>query len=148
MHDEILNSTFENMLRVLLLLSTVEEIINADRIVALDFISIYGKKFEVLDKNLHGDNEFGFSEFSRKREKVNDAIKLGVRNSFISVDSTEDGFLYGITERGKAVVASTQSSYAKAYCIGVKLVGRRFANFSDESLLKYINDKSDAMKEV
>ena len=66
MHDEIFNTTFENMLRVLLLVNTVGQPINSDRIVALDFISIYGKKCKVLDKNLHGDNEFGFSEFTRK----------------------------------------------------------------------------------
>ena len=148
MRNEIFNTTFENMLRTLLLLNTAGQALNADRIVALDFICIYGKKFEVLDKNLHGDNEFGFSEFSRKREKVNDAIKLGVKNDFIRVESTKNGFLYSITDRGKTVVDGVQSPYSKSYSIGAKIVIRRFGNFGDESLLKYINDKSDAMKEV
>ena len=148
MHDEIFNTTFENMLRVLLLVNTVGQPINSDRIVALDFISIYGKKCKVLDKNLHGDNEFGFSEFTRKWEKISEAIKLGVRNDFLSVESTGNGFLYGITERGKTVVERIQSSYAKAYCVGAKIVIRRFSNFGDESLLRYINDRSEVMKEV
>lgn len=148
MRDKIFNTTFENMLRVLLLLNTAGQVMNSDRIVALDFICIYGKKFEVLDKNLHGDNEFGFSEFAIKREKINAAIKLGVKNDFISVESTENGFLYGITDRGKKIVEGVQSPYSKSYSIGAKIVIRRFGNFGDESLLKYINDKSDSMKEV
>lgn len=148
MHDEIFNTTFENMLRILLLVNTVGQPVNSDRIVALDFISIYGKKFKVLDKNLHGDNEFGFSEFARKREKISEAIRLGVRNDFLSVEGTEDGFLYEITDRGKIVVEGIQSSYARSYCVGAKIVIRRFSNFSDESLLRYINDRSDVMKEV
>jgi hypothetical protein len=73
------------MLRVLLLLILLDAPANVDRLAALDFICIYGKKCKVLDKNLHGDNEFGFAEFANKREKITEAIKLSVRNDFINV---------------------------------------------------------------
>ena len=53
---------------------------NSDRSTALDFICIYGNKCKVLDSNLHGNNEFGFAEFTNKREKIVEAIKLAVKN--------------------------------------------------------------------
>ena len=68
MRNRVFNTPFENMLRILLLSSTLKKPANVDRLAALDFICIFGKKCKVLDKNLHGDNEFGFSEFTTKRE--------------------------------------------------------------------------------
>lgn len=79
MKNKIFNTAFENMLRMLLLLSIQNKYINSDRIVALDFICIYGKKCKILDYNLHGNNEFGFAEFSNKRKIINDAISLAVK---------------------------------------------------------------------
>ena len=85
MRSKVFNTTFENMLRLLLLVDTLNVPANVDRLAALDFICIYGKKCKVLDKNLHGDNEFGFAEFANKREKITESVKLSVRNDFISV---------------------------------------------------------------
>lgn len=76
MRSKVFNTTFENMLRLLLLADMLNAPANVDRLAALDFICIYGKKCKVLDKNLHGDNEFGFAEFINKREKITEAVKL------------------------------------------------------------------------
>ena len=51
MRNRVFNSTFENMLRILLMIDTMNEPANVDRLAALDFICIYGKKCKVLDKN-------------------------------------------------------------------------------------------------
>ena len=140
MRNKVFNTTFENMLRVLLLTDTLNSPANADRIAALDFICIYGKKCKVLDKNLHGDNEFGFAEFTNKREKISEAIKLAVKNDFMSVANSDQGFVYEINERGKGVVNGLDSAYARAYLIGAKVVCRKFSGYADDELLKYITD--------
>ena len=80
------------MLRILLLADTVGKPMNVDRLAALDFICIFGKKCRVLDKNLHGDNEFGFSEFTTKRERITEAVKIAVKNDFLKVETTNKGF--------------------------------------------------------
>lgn len=139
---------FENMLRILLLADTLDAPVNVDRLAALDFICIYGKKCKVLDKNLHGDNEFGFAEFANKREKIAEAIKLSVRNNFINVKHTEQGFLYSINDRGREVVQNIQSSYARAYTVGAKIVCRKFSGFTDDGVLQYISDRATESKEA
>lgn len=121
---------------------------NVDRLAALDFICIYGKKCKVLDKNLHGDNEFGFAEFANKREKITEAIKLSVRNDFIKVEHTDQGFLYSINDRGREVVQNIQSSYARAYTVGAKIVCRKFSGFTDDGVLQYISDRATESKEA
>lgn len=147
MHNSVFNTTFENMLRILLLLDVIHKPIDLDRISALDFICIYGKNCQVLDKNLHGDNEFGFAEFAYKREKIKDAIKLSVRNDFVTVNNTSKGFQYNLNKRGKDIVKKLESPYARAYKIGAKIVYHRFARYSDEKILKYISDKAIQAKE-
>lgn len=148
MRSKVFNTVFENMLRVLLLVDTLNTPVNVDRLVALDFICIYGKKCKVLDKNLHGDNEFGFAEFANKREKITEAVKLSVRNDFINVEHTDQGFLYSINDRGKLIVQNIKSPYTKSYVIGAKIVSRRFSHYSDDRILQYISDKATESKEV
>jgi hypothetical protein len=148
MRSKVFNTVFENMLRVLLLADTLDAPANVDRLAALDFICIYGKKCKVLDKNLHGDNKFGFAEFANKREKITEAIKLSVRNDFINVEHTDQGFLYSINDRGREVVQNIQSSYSKAYTVGAKIVCRKFSGFTDDGVLQYISDRATESKEA
>ena len=147
MRNKIFNTPFENMLRILLLTETVNKPMNIDRMAALDFICIFGKKCRVLDKNLHGDNEFGFAEFTTKRERITEAAKLAVKNNFLMVENTKDGFAYSINARGKQVNKGLQSPYARAYVIGAKIVNSRFSAYSDEEILEYISDLSTKAKE-
>ena len=147
MRNKIFNTPFENMLRILLLTETVNKPMNIDRMAALDFICIFGKKCRVLDKNLHGDNEFDFSEFTKKRERITEAAKLAVKNNFLMVENTKDGFAYSINARGKQVNKGLQSPYARAYVIGAKIVNSRFSAYSDEEILEYISDLSTKAKE-
>ena len=147
MRNSVFNTPFENMLRILLLSNTLKKPANADRLTALDFICIFGKKCKVLDKNLHGDNEFGFSEFTTKRERIAEAIKIAVKSDFLEVVKSEDGFLYSISERGRGVVRSLESPYAHDYVVGAKIVSNRFSSFADEDILKYISELSTEAKE-
>ena len=148
MKNRVFNTTFENMLRVLVLMSVLAKPANSDRLTALDFICIYGKKCKVLDKNLHGANEFGFAEFANKREKITEAIKLSVKNDYVTVGKSDEGLVYSLNDRGKEIVAGIQSPYSKAYAIGAKIVCRKFANYTDEAVLKYISKLATESKEV
>ncbi len=148
MQNKVFNTAFENMLRILLLADTLNAPANVDRLAALDFICIYGKKCKVLDKNLHGDNEFGFAEFANKREKITEAIKLSVKNNFLNVEHSNEGLLYSINERGKQIVLGLQSPYARSYVLGARIVCRRFSGYEDRDVLQYISDRSVAAKEA
>lgn len=148
MNNKIFNTTFENMLRIMLLMSVTEEPTNIDRLTLLDFICIYGEKCKVLDKNLHGNNEFGFAEFANKRKKMTETIKLSVKNDYVAVENSKEGFVYSLNDRGIAIVNTTKSLYSKSYMIGAKIVSRRFKGSTDEELLKYINEMATEFKEI
>lgn len=148
MKNKVFNTTFENMLRILVLMSVLAKPVNSDRLTALDFICIYGKKCKVLDKNLHGDNEFGFAEFTNKREKITEAIKLSVKDDYVIVGKSAEGLVYSLNERGREIVTNIQSSYSKAYAIGARIVCRKFANYTDEAILKCISKLATESKEV
>lgn len=146
MKNKVFNTPFETMLRILLLADVLGEPANIDRFAALDFICIYGKQCRVLDKNLHGNNELSFSEFTTKRTKVAEAIKLSVRNDFLTVENTQKGFEYSINNRGEQIVGRLASSYARSYQIGARIVNRKFHGLTDQELLQYISDKASGKK--
>ena len=101
MKSSVFNTSFENMLRIMVLMDVVGSPINTDRLTALDFICIYGKKCRVLSSNLHGNNEFGFAEFTNKRKKISEAIKIAVKNDYVTVLVNENGLVYSLNDRGK-----------------------------------------------
>ena len=85
--NNIFNTSFEVSLRILIILNTVQTRLSIDRITDLDFIAIYGKDFGVSEYNLHGDNDYRFSEYTSKREIVSQAIKELVLRGYVKVKS-------------------------------------------------------------
>lgn len=144
MQSDIFDTPFENMLRVLLLLSEAPNRPNVDRIAAIDFISIYGKSFGMLDSDLHGVNRFNFAEFTRKREMISKAIDLAVANDLIDIGRTPDGLVFGINDRGRKLLDGTISSYAISYLSGLKEIICKLWKREDIELLEFINRKAKA----
>lgn len=55
--NDLFNTPFETGLRAMLILSIIRSGgMTIDRLSAYDFMTIYGRDFEVSDWNLHGDN--------------------------------------------------------------------------------------------
>ena len=76
MSKKVFNTTFEISMRLLLMLSLVDKRgLTLDNLATADFIANYSKEFGLTDSNLHGDNEFSFSEYSTRRSFAQDAIK-------------------------------------------------------------------------
>ena len=66
---KLFNTPFEVSLRILLILYAVKPLsMTIDRISAYDLMSVYGQDFGISEQNLHGENQFSFSEFSAKRK--------------------------------------------------------------------------------
>ena len=61
--DRLFNSTFENSLRLLILLDEYDMPKSLDMLYAVDFMSLYGASFGITDQNLNGDNDYKFSVF-------------------------------------------------------------------------------------
>ena len=89
-----------------------------------------------------------FCRIYKKREKITEAIKLSVKNDYVVVSKSDERLVYSLNERGREIVTNIQSSYSKAYAIGVRIVCRKFANYTDEAVLKYISKLTTESKEV
>ena len=142
---EIFNSSFEMSLRILIILNVVNERISLDRIVAMDFIAVYGKEFNVSECNLHGDNEYRFSEYASRRPIMMQAIKELVLRNYIKPICNKRGFNYCISNRGKIFIKSLNDEYANVYKDNLKQVEMRFKGWSDRRLSKFINESAISM---
>ena len=60
---ELFNSSYEMELRLTVLLASNKgQMFSLDRMVSLDFISCYARKFGLPYMNLHGENHYMYSE--------------------------------------------------------------------------------------
>ena len=65
---KLFNTPFEVSMRILLaLLIAPKKQMSLDMITAIDFLTIYSSDFDISDYNLHGENIFSFSEFTKKK---------------------------------------------------------------------------------
>ena len=128
--SEIFNSSLEISLRMLIILNTVQSRLSVDRIAALDFISIYGKDFGVSEYNLHGDNDYRFSEYTSKREIVSQALKELVLRGYIIPHCNKSGFNYSISKSGTMFCESLNDKYAEDFTDIVK----RLIHYSSNTL--------------
>ena len=82
------------------------------------------------------------------KRKITEAIKLSVKDDYVIVGKSGEGLVYSLNERGREIVTNIQSPYSKAYVIGARIVCRKFANYTDEAVLKYISKLATESKEV
>ncbi len=141
--NNVFNTPFEISLRALLILETDgERWVTADMIAAADFITVYGRDFGISDVNLHGDNNYKFSEFALRRELVKKAVKQLVVDGLINVSSTDNGFSYSINQNGMAYCAKFTNDYADTYRRLAKQARTYIANKSEREILGLINRQS------
>ncbi len=142
MIDSTYNSIFEIKLRILLLLEhSRQEFLSSDMIAALDFITVYGKEFNVSDINLHGDNRFKFSELPSRREKVFSALKELVKDNMVDIDLSK-GFQFQINNRGYQFIEALESNYAIEYSQIADVVCENYDAMDEAELYKLIQSKS------
>ena len=139
---DLFNSSFEMELRVATLLCTdYTRALSSERILALDFMTCYGKTFGFGDTNLHGDNTFMYGEISSRRALIHEAIKYLVCRGAVDVEINR-GYLYRITDIGKEYVLALESEYAKEYESVAEKVSRELSNYSDDMLMRMIQHKA------
>lgn len=103
-------------MRLLLMLSINESSSRTiDNLTLADFITNYSKEFGIADSNLHGDNEFSFSEIALRRISAQEAIKTLVLDGLVIVHQSEDGFKYSISPTGITFCKTLTSVYAQEY---------------------------------
>lgn len=138
--DKLFNSTFENSLRLLILLDEYDLPKSLDMLYAVDFMTLYGASFGITDQNLNGDNEYKFSVFASHRESIQEALKALVLNGTAQAVSYNEGLAYIITPEGEDFCQSPSSTYAKEYRKAaqavIKAVGKRSERATIDAIYK------------
>ena len=141
---KLFNSTFEVSLRLMLLLSVANDVpMSVDRIAAYDVMTIYSREFGLSDEVLHGDNEFGLSEFASRRSKTQVALRELVLNGSVKAIASDKGFLYQITPAGKRVAEEMVTQYATNYKRLARITVERYHQKTDMDVMAIINTTSE-----
>lgn len=136
---KLFNSEYEIRLRMLLLLNVSDEPLSADKITSLDFISVYGEDFETGGENIHGNSPYRFAEITNRRAMVSEAIKTNVMDGMLDI-STDKGYSYSLSERGKDFVKSFECSYVSKYFENAERAVIKYGDCSEATLMKIIQE--------
>lgn len=142
MMNKLFNSSFENSLRILLLLAEFNCGQSLDKIYASDFMVSYGAAFGVSEVDLNGDNQYKFSEFASRREIVRLALKQLVLDGLVRPDNSTDGILYSITDAGREYSTTLESEYAEEYRITARKIVELVSAVSERTIIDKINKMS------
>ena len=141
----IFNGSFEVSLRILMILYVTQDRMSMDRIVAMDFIAVYGKDFGVSEDNLHGENNYRFSEYAARRQIMSQAIKELVIRNYIMPHVNKKGFCYSLSDDGKSFCESLNDEYANVYKANLYRANTLFSEHSDRKIIQCINEYAVGM---
>ena len=136
MNNNIFNTEIETSLRILINLNTINKEISKDILIVSDFLTLYGKLFNITNYNLHGDSPLSKSEFSTKRELISNTLNSLILDGFVKL-SIKKGFKYSITENGKNLCNNLKTQYADEY---QKTVLEIYKYLEDKKLLDVIKE--------
>lgn len=144
--NNVFNTPFEISVRVLLTLSVQNQPISFDLIYISDFLTTYGRDFEITETNLNGDNSYHFSEFVTRRSLTQDAIKKLILQRLVKPSQNKQGFLFELTDSGKAIVPEFISVYAEKYLEAANQTTIFLKGKKEADILKLINTKAKSSK--
>ncbi len=123
MSKSVIESDFEYLLRILLLLNEVRDgYLDKNRICLIDFMAIYAKDFNLNEKNINGYSPYRFGEYFAKKRNIPSVIKKLMGFQYVvAVKNNNDG-KYGITDKGKELCKKIANDYADDYVAIVKLI--------------------------
>lgn len=141
MTNRLFNSPYEMQLHLTLLMSKIDRPVSLEKLVALDFITVYGAEFGVSDKNLHGDSLFRFSEIASKRDQAHEAIRMMAKAGIISIQ-INDGYVFSLSDIGRQYAESFTGMYAEEYRLYSEASVKEYAEYTEKVLMKMIQNKS------
>jgi hypothetical protein len=144
--NRIFNTTFEASVRILMLLSLVLEPIEAERIVALDSITIYGHSIGFAEYDINSNSQRRSNEYTARRYKDLNAIKRLTLTGLIKAEFINSALMYSITTTGKNYVQSLTSEYSKHYKTNAQQIISKINDFSTAELIKLARDTGDIAK--
>lgn len=137
--NNIFNSTVEISMRVLIILSSIDEGFDIDTLTTIDFMSTYSKDFKINNYNLHGNNNYNFSGFASRRLQIKKAINALLNANYIKAYDSTNGIEYKINEDQKKVCNNLKSTYSLKYKKIVKLVLAKIKSKSREQIINELN---------
>ena len=135
MNNNIFNTDIETSLRILINLNTINKSVTKDELIVSDFLAIYGKLFGITDYNLHGDSPLSKSEYTVKRDLMQNVIKSLVLDELLLLH-TNNGFKYSISTSGKELCNKLKTQYSEEYSFAVI---KAYEYLNNNELIKVIN---------
>lgn len=136
----IFNSPLEVGLRSLYLLKvSYPSKCSLDRLIYLDYLTIYTKDSTVSSQSLHPEYPLRAIELFARREPIKKGLLLMASKGLIHIHCEESGFSYSANVNTDWFINSFSDEYSINLLNKAILVKEKFGEFSDVELKKFID---------
>lgn len=113
--NRVFNTNFENAMRLLVALDTLQEPVNEFELVDADFAATYARYFNVGATDLHGLTSFVDSIYTQRRSKAHEALRRLVASGYVTANHDAVRPVFTISGTGHERIKTINSSYASIY---------------------------------
>ncbi len=107
--------------------------IDLQRLVYLDYASIYSEDLGG-PSSLHTPVPLRGGEYISRREVIEEGLYIMASRSFVNVEATENGIVYGLGENGTSLIRLIGGEYSHALLKRCEWVSSNFASLTDKEL--------------
>ncbi|MEG0774398.1 ABC-three component system middle component 2 [Clostridium sp.] len=137
---KIYNTPIEIGIRILLILKRCESAMELNSIIIYDYLMLHISDFDKKYQSLHPANPYHATELLAKRKVVQNAINLLIKKGLVNIVCSEDGIRYKDSEIGNIFLSYFESDYYFKLCSNADIVIKRFEDFNEVELNKFINN--------
>ena len=113
--NRVFNTTFENAMRLLVALDTLQEPVNEFELVDADFAATYARYFNVGATDLHGLTSFVDAVYTQRRKKAHEALRSLVASGYVTANHDAAHPVFTISGTGHERIKTINSKYVNAY---------------------------------
>ncbi|ULO08980.1 hypothetical protein H1230_09520 [Paenibacillus sp. 19GGS1-52] len=110
-----------------------------DRLIFLDYLTIYTKDSDASFDSLHPEYPLRTIELFSRREAIKKGMLLMASKGLVNIDIEEEGFLYSANINTNWFIEALSEEYSKKLMNNASLVEKRFRNLTDSELEKFVN---------
>lgn len=113
--NRVFNTNFENAMRLLIALDSLQQPVNEFELVDADFAATYARYFNVGATDLHGLTSFVDSIYTQRRSKAHEALRSLVASGYVTANHDAVHPVFTISGTGRERIKTINSSYTSTY---------------------------------
>lgn len=137
---KLLNNEIEVALRILILLNTIDRVIDEQLIILYDYAILHSNDFDSKQNSILPNSPFRKEELTIKVKLIKKALEILSQKQLIDVIYNENGIYYTSNKLTNLFLNRLTSVYSKKLQKQAKWVKKHFKKYDEQKIKKYFEN--------